>query len=373
MVEALYVHIPFCNKICTYCDFYKMVAKNNLKEKYVDYLIKELDLKSNLLYDIKTIYIGGGTPTALPLNLLEKLLNQLTSKINMDNVIEFTIEINPIDVTSELCLLLKKYEINRVSLGVQSFNEEKLKFLGRDHTKKQAVKSIKLLKKHGIKNINVDFIYAAPNDTVRKVKKDLITAINLNVTHISAYSLILEEKTILHHLFQKKQYEKFDEDKDFKIYKNIRKFLQSYGYINYEISNYAKKDKYSQHNLVYWANNNYLGIGAGASYYINNTRYTNVMNLNKYFEGIDNSELEYAEKTELTKLEQMQEEIILGLRKIDGVDINNFEKKFNMSITDAFPFINKIIDKKLLKIKKNKLLIPKGKLYLSNIVLSEFI
>jgi oxygen-independent coproporphyrinogen-3 oxidase len=351
-----------------------MIAKNNFKTKYVEYLVKELEIKKDYIQDIRTIYIGGGTPTSLPLNLLDYFLYHLFKYVDKNKLVEFTIEVNPKDVSVELVKLFKKYNVNRVSLGVQSFNKQKLKFLGRDHDKKTAIKAVKTFQKYGITNINLDFIYATPNDSVRKVKRDLAIAINLNVSHISTYSLILEEKTILHHLYKKGQYTPFDEDKEYKIYKNIVKYLKRYGYIHYEISNFAKKKKFSVHNLVYWTNMKYLGIGAGASYYIDNTRYTNVMNLNKYFEGIDNLNLQYAEMTELSQLEQMQEEIILGLRKIDGVNLKQFEEKFGMTLHQAFPFLDKLIEKKMLKIVKNeKLIIPKKKLYLSNVVLTEFI
>ncbi|HHU55821.1 MAG TPA: radical SAM family heme chaperone HemW, partial [Acholeplasmataceae bacterium] len=200
-MEALYIHIPFCRKICTYCDFYKMVAKDSVKTKYVEYLLKELRLKKDLLNDLKTVYIGGGTPTALPLNLLDFFLYHLTKEIDLNSVIEFTIEANPSDITKELVNVLTKYNINRVSLGVQSFNDEKLKFLGRDHDEKTIKKAIKTLQRGGLKNINVDLIYGTPNDSFRKVKKDLKKIINLGAKHISTYSLILEKKTILYHLF----------------------------------------------------------------------------------------------------------------------------------------------------------------------------
>lgn len=371
LIEALYIHVPFCNKICNYCDFYKMVA-NSYKEKYVEYLIKELEQKKDNLADIKTIYLGGGTPSSLPLHLLDYLLFHITKYIDIKQVTEFTVEANPVDVTIDLVKLLKKYHVNRVSLGVQSFDNEKLKFLGRDHDKKIAVNAIKTLKKYGIDNINVDLIYATPNDNYKHIKKDLLQIIKLNVNHVSTYSLILEEKTILYHLYQKGLYKLFDQDEEYIIYSKLTKFLKSYGYNHYEISNFAKPKYESRHNMVYWTNKKYLGIGAGASYYINNIRYTNVMNLKNYFIGIDSNNLIYQEQTKLSKAEQMQEEVILGLRMVKGINLTTFKEKYNISFVDAFPVSNNLISKKILKVKKDNLYIPENKLYLSNSILTEF-
>ena len=371
-IEALYIHIPFCNKICNYCDFYKMVA-NSHKEKYVEYLVKEIEIKKDLMKKLKTIYIGGGTPSSLPLNLMDYLLYHLFKYVDNKQLIEFTVEVNPVDVTVDLVKLLKKYHVNRVSIGVQSFNEEKLKFLGRDHNKKVAVKAIKTLKKYGIKNLSIDIMYATPNDSFKKIKKDLIQVIKLNVNHVSTYSLILEEKTILHHLYKKNLYKPFDADEEYKIYLKLTKFLKAYGYNHYEISNFAKPKYESHHNLVYWTNKKYLGIGAGASYYINNIRYTNVMNLNDYYIGIDSNDLRYQETAELTKVEQMQEEVILGLRMVNGINLIAFKEKYNVEFTEAFPIALNLVAKKLLKIKKHHIYIPEKKLYLSNSILTEFI
>lgn len=371
-IEALYIHIPFCNKICTYCDFYKMVA-NSYKEKYVTYLVKEFELKKDLMADIKTIYIGGGTPSCLPVNLLDYLFNQMFNYIDKSKVVEFTVELNPVDVSVDLVNLLKKHGVNRVSLGVQSFIDEKLAFLGRNHDKKIAIYAIKTLKKHGLKNINVDIIYATPKDNFRKVKKDLIQILKLNINHLSTYSLILEEKTILYHMYEKNLYQPFDGDKEYKLYMKIVKFLKTYGYNHYEISNFAKKHYESTHNMTYWTNQKYLGIGAGASYYINNVRYTNIMNLEKYFAGIDNKHLNYQEEQEITLKEQMQEELILGLRMVKGVNVINFETKYGQTVYEAFPSVKNLLNKKLLKLKKKQLYIPENKLYLSNSILTDLV
>lgn len=373
-ITALYVHIPFCNKICTYCDFFKMVAKTKYKTEYVKHLVKEIYLKIDSFSNLKTIYIGGGTPSALPINILDYFLFHLTRNIDMTKIIEFTIEANPVDVTDEFVKILIKYNINRVSLGVQSFNNEKLAFLGREHSEDQAINAINLLRSGGVSNINVDIIYATPNDTFKIVKKDILLALKLKATHISTYSLILEEKTVLYHMYLKKQFKEFDEDEEFNIYTKIRKLLKKHKFHHYETSNFALKNYESKHNRVYWSNNHYIGLGAGASYYIDNTRYTNTKNINEYYEGINCGELRYFEVEELSESDRMQEEIILGLRLLSGISLIDFKNKFNKDILDVYPFVNELISKKLLKITKNNhLIIPKNKLYLSNLVLKYFI
>ena len=365
-LQALYVHIPFCSKICTYCDFYKMVAKPKNKIQYVDYLVKEIDLKKSLFNDISTVYIGGGTPSSLPHESLDKLLSTLWENLDFKKVTEFTIEANPNDINKEFIYLIKKHHINRVSLGVQSFNT-------RNHTAEDAINAIKLLQNSGIKNINADIIYATPEDSFKVVKKDLKYLTKLKIPHISAYSLILEDKTVLHYRYDKKLFTMLDEDREFVIYKKLNRFLHNKGYHQYEISNYSKPNMESKHNLVYWNNNHYLGIGAGASYYIDNVRYTNIMNLEKYYRGIDEENLQLLEKKQLTFLEQMQEEMILGLRKVSGVSISHFKKKFNKDIYSVFPIIRDLINQQLLVNINDNIYIPKSKLYLSNTILVHFV
>lgn len=374
MVEALYVHIPFCNKICTYCDFYKMVAKTPYKINYIKHLVSEIKMKEKYFSDLKTIYIGGGTPSALPLDLLEYLLSNLTQNVNLNKIKEFTIEANPIDITSEFVILVKKYGVNRISLGVQSFDDEKLKFLGREHNALIAKNAVKIIRDNGINNINIDIIYATPNDSFKRVKKDLKQALSLKITHISTYSLILEEKTVLYHKYLKKEYQPFNEDIEYKIYQKICKYLRRHGFNHYEISNFARPSYEGVHNQVYWHNEEYLGIGAGASYYIDNVRYTNITNMIEYYEGIENNNLKYLETSRISKEEAMKEEMILGLRLTNGIDIDHFMSKYNISIFDAFPVINQLLKKKLLKIGKDKhLFIPQKYLYISNSILSNFI
>lgn len=372
-IQSLYIHIPFCDRICTYCDFYKMVAKEDVKDKYVDYLIKELELKKQYFGFLKTIFIGGGTPTALSISSFTKLLEYLKQNINLNNVTEFTVEANPNNINIDYAKLFSKYGVNRISLGVQSLNPEKLNVLGRTHLEIDVKNSIKILRKEKITNISADIIYGVSGDSWELIKYDLNNLIKFGVTHISAYSLILEERTILMKLLKEGKYSPYNEDLERELFVNINKYLKSKRFNHYEISNYAKKNCESIHNLTYWNNMNYIGVGASASYYIDNIRYTNIKNLNKYYQGIDENNLNYAEFVELTKKDMMSEELIMGLRKISGININNFQDKYFQSIYDAFPIINSLFKMRLLEIKNNHLFIPEDKLYLSNEVLVNFI
>ena len=371
--EALYIHIPFCDNICSYCDFYKMRAKPSVKSRYIAYLCKELDLYGKALASVKTLYIGGGTPLSLPPELLSKLLAKLSVYIDLKHLSEFTIEANPNDITSERLEILRLYCVSRINLGVQSFNPTKLKILNRNHNKKTVKKAMKLLKDYAFSNIGFDIIFGVGNDSYSKVKRDLNAAIKFGVTHLSVYSLIIEDKTVINHQLIQGKYQPCSDDREAEIYQKLIHYLKKKGFIHYELSNFSKPNFESRHNLVYWNNEYYFGLGAGASGYYNNIRYVNVRNLQSYFNGIDNAQLFYQERVELSVIDQMKEEMILGLRKITGIDLQQFKNKYNTDLLIAFPCIKELIEKRMLKKENNTLFIPEEKLYLSNEVLINFI
>lgn len=350
-----------------------MIAKDEVKNKYIDYLIKELELKKDYLNNLKTIYIGGGTPSSLSFDLLEKLFVYLNKFINLDILEEFTIEANPNDITFDKAFLFKKYHINRISLGVQGLNPKKMQILGRTHTEEDVEKAIITLKKAGITNINADIIYGVGDEDFNSIKYDLEKLIKLGIKHISAYSLILEDKTVLKKMYDENKFSLYNEDEESNLYKKIVKFLKRKKFVHYEISNFSKNNYQSAHNLVYWNNINYIGAGPAAAYYIDNIRYTNVRNLEKYYQGIDNKNLNYAEVVKLTKEDMMSEEMIMGLRKISGINVLEFKKKYGLAIEEAFPIIKSLMNLGSLVIKNNHLYIPEDKLYLSNEVLVNFI
>lgn len=356
-MRSVYVHIPFCNSICSYCDFCKMLYN----EEWVDHYLSKLEIEINKYYEndvVKTIYIGGGTPSSLSINFLERLFSML-SNIKIYDKNEYTIEMNVNDITEDKLILLKKYKINRVSVGIESFNKFKLKFMNRKHNKKEIIKAIKLLRKYDFDNINIDFMYALPIENYKIFKKDLKKFLHLDVEHISTYSLIIEDNTAL----KINDIKPLDENLDAKMYKYLTRKLKKYDFNHYEVSNFSKTGYESIHNLTYWNNEEYYGFGLGSHGFINNVRYENTRNLNKYL----NEDFRKEEYIVSTK-EDMENEVIFGLRKLSGIDIKKFYDKFGKNIQEVFdikaPFKNKY-----LILEGNYLKIPEDKIYLMNEIL----
>ena len=358
-MRSVYIHIPFCNSICSYCDFCKMFYNSKYIDSYLDNL--ELEIKARYQNDkIKTIYLGGGTPSSLSFDELKKLFSILKI-FNLSDNYEFTMECN-LDVSLDKIRLMKDNGVNRVSLGVQSFDSDNLKILERTHTKKDVFKKVKLFKKNGIDNINIDLIYGV-NDNISVLKKDLNYFLKLDIPHISCYSLIIEDHTKLG--VNKREY--ISEDIDYKMYKLIEDTLTKNNYIHYEISNYSKAGYSSKHNLTYWNNSEYYGFGLSSVEYIDNIRRSNTKNLEKYLSG------KYLENTILENEEiQMENEMILGLRKLSGVSEKVFFSKYHKKIEDVFDIIELLRDNKVI-LENDFLRINKNYLYLSNEILINFI
>jgi len=372
-INCLYIHIPFCDHICSYCDFYKRIAKKEIIDKYILYLEKEILLKKDLLNNINVIYIGGGTPSSIGIDNLNLLFSILKKYISFKNLIEFSIECNPKDVSEQLILLFKENHVNRISLGIQSFNNKKLKILNRNHDKKIILNCLRLLKKNDFKNVNIDIMYGLPNDNIRLLKNDFKYLKKYNIKHVSCYSLILEQKTILYNKYLKGEFKLFDEDKESQLYYEIQKYLSKLGYNQYEISNYCLNNYECLYNLNTWNNKNYLGIGTSASYYINNRRYTNIKNLELYFKSLDNNEMMFYEEETEDKTSQMYEEIMLGLRKTEGINVKEFNKKYDCDIFSLYSNIDFLIKNNLLSLINNNLFIPKDKLYISNSIINKIL
>lgn len=360
-MKSVYIHIPFCNSICSYCDFSKIFYNKDIVDKYLKELEKEI--KTNYKNEIiKTIYIGGGTPTSLNIEQLNQLFSILKI-FKKDKNIEFTIECNIESLTKEKLILFKENNINRLSIGIETFNPNLLKYLNRSHTKEQVFDIIKYAKEIGFNNINIDLIYGLKNQTLEDLKEDLDLFLQLEINHISTYSLIIEPHTKLY----LKNEDNIDEELDYEMYNYICETLNKNNFKHYEVSNFAKEKYESKHNLVYWNNEEYYGFGLGAGGYINNIRYTNTRSMNHYLEG------KYLlEEDKLTKLEEMQNEMILGLRKMEGVNINKFKEKFNQNIEDTFEIKKLLEEEKLIK-KDNFIFINPKYIYLSNEILINFI
>ena len=358
VISSVYIHIPFCEDICSYCDFCKFYYNKELVDKYLDALYNEI--KTNYKDDIiKTIYIGGGTPSSLSIEQIDKLLS-ITNIFNKDSI-EFTFECNIENIDEDKIKILSKYGVNRISIGIQTFNTNFLSFLNRKHNINEVKDKIEMIKNY-IKNINIDLIYALPNETLEDVSKDIEEYLKLDINHISTYSLIIEPNTILNN----KNIDYIDDELDYEMYKLICDKLSNNGYIHYETSNFARNNYESKHNLVYWNNEHYYGFGLGASGYIDNIRYTNTRNINKYING------EYLYEKEILSLNEIIEnEFILGFRKLSGININKLKEKYNLDI-NKIDFINKLVNDNKLIIKDNYIFINEDYIYLSNDILIEF-
>ena len=359
--KSVYIHIPFCDTICSYCDFCKFIKNDEWINKYLEHLYNEIKIKYKG-ERLETIYIGGGTPSCLNIEQLNKLFS-IIKVFNKSKNIEFTFECNIESINEDKLKLLYENGVNRLSIGIQTFNEKYLKFLNRKHTKKEIEEKINLAKKIGFKNINIDLMYALPNQTLDELNNDIDEFLKLDITHISTYSLIIEPNTKVYI----ERLENIDDNLDYEMYKLISNKLKDNGYNHYEISNFSKKGYESKHNLTYWNNDEYYGFGLGASGYINNIRYDNTRSFNKYING------DYIQEShKLKKIETIENEFILGLRKIKGINKKEFKNKYNKDIKNI-EIVNKLLgENKLLEDEKNIYINPKY-IYVSNDILVEFI
>ena len=359
--KSVYIHIPFCQNICSYCDFCKFFYNEKWVDDYLEALNNEI--KDNYCHEkIKTIYVGGGTPTVLNCQQLEKLLIVI-SKINLSYDYEYTFETNIESLNEEKIELLSHFGVNRVSIGVQSFDNGNLKLLNRTTDYQQLCNLMSILKKNKINNINLDLMYAIPGEDIDTLKKDINLLLGLNPTHISTYSLIIEPHTKLY--IDGCEY--IDEDIDYQMYQLINKELKKNNYIHYEISNFAKQGYESKHNLVYWNNLEYYGFGIGASGYINGYRYTNTRSFKDYVSGkyLSNKYLVSAK-------EQLENFFILGFRKIKGVNKKEFQKIFGYDIYQVDKIQSLIKDNKLIDDGDNIFIAPEY-IYVSNEILLNFL
>ena len=359
MVKSAYIHIPFCNNICSYCDFCKLLYNKDFVKKYLDALEKEIKTyyKGEIL---DTIYIGGGTPSSLSITELDKLFS-IIKIFKLSKEYEFTFEVNIEDITEEKLEMLKENKVNRLSIGIESFNDKYLKYLGRNYTSDIISERVELAKKY-FDNINVDLMYALKNESLNDLEEDIDKILKLDIKHISCYSLIIEKNTKLY--IDNTKYISDDLDSD--MYDLIDKKLEN-KYHRYEVSNYSITSYESRHNLTYWKNNEYYGFGLGAAGYIDNIRYTNTRNLSKYISG------SYERQEEvLTKEDKIKYEFILGLRLTSGLNKDNFNKKYGININEI-EVIKELINKGLLIDDKINIYVPKKYFYVLNDILVNFV
>ncbi len=368
---SAYVHIPFCTQICYYCDFSKVFIQNQPVDAYLKALIQEFE--SYDIHDLKTLYIGGGTPTAITAAQLEYLLSHLERNLNLGYLEEFTIEANPGDLTPDKIEVLKQSAVNRISLGVQTFNNKQLKQIGRSHNEEQIYSTIANLKAAGFHNISIDLIYSLPGQTLAQVKENVAKALALDIPHLSLYSLILEHHTVFMNKMRRGKLNLPTEDLEAEMFEYIISEMEANGFEHYEISNFTKPGFESRHNLMYWDNVEYFGCGAGASGYLNGIRYQNRVPIRHYLKAVEAGNARLNEEV-LRKEEMMEEELFLGLRKKTGVSIQRFQKKFGISFEERYGTIVRDLQDQGLLVKDDAFVrMTKKGLFLGDSVAEQFI
>jgi len=352
---SLYVHFPFCEHKCNYCDFYSIIDFTN-QENYTKYLVNEIIYYSKLLnneYQIKTIFFGGGTPTALPLELFEKICSAIFDNFDIDLGYEWTLEANPNSLVHNL-KYYKDLGINRLSIGVQSFSDRDLKFLTRIHNSKEAINIIHKAYNLGFKNINIDLIFNLPTHNIRTIKKNLEIVTSLPIKHISYYSLILENGTQLYYQVLNNQIKLKSDANDLKYYRFIIDFLSEKGFNQYEVSNFAKEGYECRHNLTYWHYDEYLGLGPSAHSFIKNKRWWNYRNIRYYIENIQKYG-NAVKSSEILSTEQMLDEFLMLSFRSDGLNLNKLPEinGLNEKITNIKPKLNNFLKNNLMKFENN--------------------
>lgn len=370
---GIYIHIPFCKQKCYYCDFTSFCGKDNLIEKYVEALKKEIELE-NIKSKITTVYIGGGTPSYIDSKYIKQIINKVKEK-NISSSAEITIEVNPGTVTEEKLRDYKDCGINRLSIGLQTTQDVLLKEIGRIHDFAEFLNTYQLARKIGFNNINVDLILGLPNQRIVDLKESLSKIIELNPEHISVYSLIVEENTPISKMIEKGELVLPDEELERNMYWYVKNTLEIEGYEHYEISNFARSGYCSKHNMNCWEQQEYIGFGIAAHSYRDITRYSNTENIEEYIENINTGKIDHnkiiheIQKEDDTKKEYM----LLGLRKIKGIQISDFKNKFGDNPIYLYRSeLKKLVDEKLIKVDENDIKLTAKGLDLANLVWEEF-
>ena len=376
---GVYIHIPFCKRKCYYCDFISFGNKEELVQKYINALADEIVESAkqiNREYEITTIYIGGGTPSFIDEENIEKILNNVYENYNVSKKAEITIEINPGTVTWEKITKYKQIGINRVSIGLQSTNDELLKQIGRIHNYEDFANTYNMVKKAGFDNINIDLMLGLPNQTIRDLQESLNKVIELNPKHISVYSLIVEEETPLQKMLEENKISLPPEEMERDMYWLVKETLEKNDYEHYEISNFAKKGYESKHNLNCWEQKEYLGFGVAAHSYMNSKRFSNTSIIEEYIKNIEEGKIKKNQTIEenQTNEDKQKEYMLLGLRKIEGVRIQQFKKKYVHNPLFLYhKELEKLVNEELIEIDGDYIKLTKKGLDLANLVWEKFI
>ncbi len=358
--KGLYIHIPFCDEICPYCAFAHVLASLNKQDLYIDRLVNDLNLYHNEFFS--SIYIGGGTPSSLSLKQLDKLLSALDYFIKKN--VSFTIEANPSSLDEDKIKLFSKHHVNRISLGIETFDLSLQNVLNRHSSYLDIKELIRLIKKYRIDDINVDLMYGIPQESNETLKKDLELMCSLDITHISCYCLQVEEHT----LFFNQKIKEMDEDNAADQYEIICKYLKEKGFIHYEISNFAKENYQSKHNLLYWRNEEYVGLGISSAGYENKIRYTNENSLSHYL----NNTLKREEEIITPELDELYY-IILHLRLKEGIVLKDYKKKFHKDFLVEYETqIKKLNELNYLECNTESISVKEQYFFILNTILLEF-
>ena len=372
---GLYIHIPFCIKKCKYCDFNSFKLNIDEKKKYISALEQEMKLYKDEVKDkeIDSIFIGGGPPTVLNGDEIKTLFKKINENFKIKEDAEITMECNPGTIDEKKLLAMKESGVNRLSIGLQAVQNHHLKYIGRIHTYEEFEKNYIEAKNIGFNNINIDLMYALPNQTVEDWKETLEKIVKLNPEHISAYSLILEENTELFDMFNRKEFRLLDEDTDIEMYEYTINYLKLHGYNQYEISNYAKTGYECKHNILYWKCENYIGIGTSSAGYLNNIRYNNICEIDKYEEAVLNNKkpIEFEEFT--SEKDEIEEKIFLGLRMNEGIKFIDFDEKYNLNFEEKYKEqIEKLTKMNLIEVDNQGMRLTQKGREISNSVFVEF-
>lgn len=373
-MAGLYIHVPFCAKRCLYCDFFSN-TEMRYKEPYVNALIKEMELRKEYIGNetLETLYFGGGTPSQLAKGDFQRIFEAIHDNFRVSDQAEITLEANPDDMRPEYVSMLKDFPFNRISMGVQSFHPEDLRFLNRRHSREQALKAVELCKEQGITNISIDLIYGLPNQTLQAWEENLDIAIGLDVPHLSAYHLIYEEGTALYKLMEAGKVKPVDEDLSVSFFSILIDKLTEAGYLHYEISNFARPGFISRHNSSYWTGKKYLGLGPSAHSYNGIDREWNVSSLPIYIKGIEDGHPSI-ESEDLDLHTRYNDFIITGLRTMWGISFGEIQTKFGEKLLlycqkQARPYINQ----GLIVQTNDKLTLSKAGIFVSDGIMSDLL
>ena len=367
----LYVHIPFCVRKCQYCDFLSGPSDEETKDRYIEALLKEIRAAEHTEdYEIVSVFIGGGTPSALKAEAIASIMRTLQEKFFFCEDAEVTIEANPGTVDLEKLTIYRNVGINRLSLGLQSTDAEELKLLGRIHSYEEFLKSYEWAREAGFSNINIDLMFAIPGQTGEAWRQHLYQVAELNPEHISAYSLIIEEGTP----FAEQNLDLPDEDTEYQMYEDTAEILERYGYRQYEISNYAKQGYMCRHNAGYWQRREYLGFGLGASSLYGGMRFSNTHQMQEYLKESRNPDQIRKDVTVLSRNEQIEEFMFLGLRMTEGISEKKFEENFNVRLMDIYgDILQKYEETGFMEHIETKWRLTRKGIHVSNHILADFL